>query len=163
MAMLVGSQTRLLKAEHFAAWQEALRELAREHKRQEVAEEMQALRQRQEESRRKFVMAMTEGQAAHGKEMLKSVVSAWRAHLSDLRKQQKAAERTMALLLGGQVRLVLQETFHSWAKVAKEAHAKWRHARKSMAMLVGSQTRLLMAEHFAAWAKERQRQKVAEE
>ena len=41
--MLVGSQTRLLMAEHFAAWREALHQIVKERKRQEVAEEMQVM------------------------------------------------------------------------------------------------------------------------
>merc|ERR1719428_2744316 len=107
----------------WALWVKVMHESGKLRAGRRTAEEMAKLREKQDESRRKFLLAMTEGQAVHAKEVMKSVLSAWKAHLSELRKERIAEERAMALLIGGQSRLVLQETFHKWLKMAHKAHA----------------------------------------
>merc|ERR1712178_172021 len=110
-------------AEIFATLKEPV-----EKKRGEL--EKERFRERAEESRRKFLLAMTEGQACHDKEVLKSCFIVWKKHLEELIKEKTSERRMMALWASDQARLVLNETFGEWHKLARKTHSKWEHARK---------------------------------
>merc|ERR1712093_855173 len=142
--MLVGNQARLVMAEFFAAWLDIYRAAISE-------EQMKQLTEKQEKSRRKFIMAMSDGQAAQLQEMKLRVFVGWRKHLKELEKEQTNERKTIALLIKVQSRMVLQECAQAWARQSKDKRKKVLHSWKIMKMIIrkeAKEARLVMAEFF---------------
>merc|ERR1719171_3208543 len=123
--MLVGNQTRLMMVEHFAAWADACVQVEKEKQEAEmqrkVAEVEAQLQEKQEESRRKFLMLMRDGQASQAQDLLRNSVIVWSRHVSELRKERQSQLRFIAMLVGNQGRLMLQESVATWAKLTRES------------------------------------------
>merc|ERR1719171_2813508 len=105
--MLIDSQARLVEAEIFATLKEIV---VKKH----TGREKERLCVRAEESRRKILLAMTDGQAAHADEVLRSCFVGWKKHRMELRKEKIHHKQLVAFLVSGQDSLALQATFHEW-------------------------------------------------
>ena len=99
MMMLSENQTRLVMAVSLAAWVQLCLMARKERSAQKTDQDIARLRERHEESRRKFILAMTEGQEAHAQEMLKSTFVVWSRLLAVLRRERQNERRTIAPLL----------------------------------------------------------------
>merc|ERR1719156_484866 len=121
--MLMGNQVRLLKSKFFGVLVQIFREGAR------ARNTFLQMSEKQKEARRRFLLAMTEGQEIHSKEVLSSVFTAWFRHLGELRKDKKTEKKMMGLLGMNQGRIVLLRVVGNWVRAAKASRADWKKSR----------------------------------
>merc|ERR1719163_1219436 len=150
MFLLAGHNTRLGSAMTFAAWVQACKDGDREREAKEWDEEAARLKNRHDESRRKYFMLMDDSRQGI---LIANVFPVWSRLVSELKKEKQHERQVMLMLFGNESRLVLTETVSAWARLAKQSQQKLRHERKMMFLLAGHQTRLGSSMAFAAWVQ----------
>merc|ERR1719163_2641709 len=150
MFLLAGHNTRLGSAMTFAAWVQACKDGDREREAKEWDEEAARLKNRHDESRRKYFMLMDDSRQGI---LIANVFPVWVKLVSELKKDKQHERQVMLMLFGNESRLVLTETVSAWAKLAEQSRQKLRHERKTMFLLAGHNARLGLSMTFAAWVQ----------
>merc|ERR550537_752747 len=95
-----------------------------------IAEQNVEKKQRQEETRRKFVTMMSSSHEARLHSIFANTFAVWARLIGELRKEKEGERRVLVMLAGNQGRAVLAQVMVVWSRLVKDAKQKRMHTRQ---------------------------------